>query len=65
MATRSEKAKSKKRTVGKRRSTVKRKKRRTQDASGGHDRASSRKFHRGGRVEAYTMGEAMGSRGWP
>lgn len=24
-----------------------------------------KKYHRGGRVEAYTMGEAMGSKDWP
>lgn len=41
------------------------KKHRVQDASGGHDVKSRRKFHRGGRVEAYTMGEASGSKRWP
>ena len=32
-------------------------------ASGGHDRASARKYERGGRVEAYTFGEADSD--WP
>jgi len=27
--------------------------------------AGQKKYHRGGRVEAYTMGEAMGSKDWP
>lgn len=26
---------------------------------------SHKKYERGGRVEAYTMGEAMGSKSWP
>ena len=35
------------------------------DASGGHDRASAKKFKRGGRVEAYTFGEALDNKDWP
>lgn len=35
------------------------------DAMGGKDRASARKWKKGGRVEAYTMGEALGKKGWP
>lgn len=34
-------------------------------AAGGYDVKSRRKFDRGGRVEAYTMGEAAGSKHWP
>lgn len=41
------------------------KRRQVQDASGGHDTKSRRKWRRGGRVEAYTMGEALGPKGWP
>ncbi len=55
----------KKRTAPKAFSKGKRCRTRTSDASGGNDRASSRKFRRGGRVEAYTFGEALGKRGWP
>jgi len=29
------------------------------------DTAQRKKYARGGRVEAYTMGEAMGSKDWP
>ena len=32
-------------------------------AQGGHDRASARKYERGGRVEAYTFGEVDDN--WP
>lgn len=35
-----------------------------QSAAGGHDQASRRKYDRGGRVEAYTFGEALG-KDWP
>ena len=50
----------------KRKITKKRKKRQvSSDAAGGHDRKSKRKFDKGGRVEAYTMGEALGSKNWP
>ena len=47
--------------------TAKRTKKRTiRDASGGEDRKSSRKFNRGGRVEAYTWGEVSGKgSNWP
>lgn len=43
------------------------KKRTTRDASGGEDKKSARKFHKGGRVEAYTWGEVSGKKGsnWP
>jgi hypothetical protein len=41
------------------------KKRTIRDASGGEDRKSARKFRRGGRIEAYTMGEALSSKNWP
>ncbi len=34
-------------------------------ASGGNDVASRRKWERGGRVEAYTFGEALGKKRWP
>jgi len=44
---------------------TKRKRKGSSDASGGHDRASARKYKRGGRVEAYTFGEALGSKDWP
>jgi len=33
--------------------------------SGSETVAGQKKYHRGGRVEAYTMGEAMGSKDWP
>jgi len=29
------------------------------------DTKQSRKYKRGGRIEAYTMGEALGSKKWP
>ena len=35
----------------------------SRSAQGGHDRASARKYERGGRVEAYTFGEAGDN--WP
>jgi len=38
---------------------------RSRSAAGGHDVKSRRKFDRGGRVEAYTFGEALGKKGWP
>lgn len=47
------------------RRTIKKRKRRAIDASGGNDRASAKKFKRGGRVEAYTWGEALKSKRWP
>lgn len=57
----------KKRTTTKPTKTKPRKKtvHRTSDASGGNDRKSARKFRRGGRIEAYTFGEALSSRDWP
>lgn len=39
--------------------TKKKRKQTQQDASGGHDRKSARKWERGGRIEAYTFGEAL------
>ena len=46
---------------------AKKKRRRStaKDASGGHDRKSARKYKKGGRVEAYTFGEALGKKNWP
>ncbi len=29
------------------------------------DRSARRKYKRGGRIEAYTFGEALGSKRWP
>ena len=58
-------AKKKKTTTKKPTKKPTRKSTRVQDASGGNDRASSRKFARGGRVEAYTWGEALKSKRWP
>jgi len=54
-------------TTKKRTTTKRTRKRTTRDASGGEDRKSARKYHRGGRVEAYTWGEVSGKRGsnWP
>jgi len=54
-------------TAEKRATTKRAEKRTTRDASGGEDRKSARKFHRGGRVEAYTWGEVSGKKGsnWP
>ena len=46
-------------------SIKKRKATRVQDAAGGHDVKSRKKFDRGGRIEAYTFGEALGSKDWP
>ena len=37
----------------------------TKSAAGGHDAKSRRKYARGGRIEAYTFGEAAGSKRWP
>ena len=48
--------KKKKRTIKKRKDT-KKKRRKTTDPY--------KKYDRGGRVEAYTMGEAMGKGSWP
>lgn len=51
-----------------RKATAKKRKKRRADArgaAGGHDVKSRRKFKQGGRVEAYTMGEAAGSKSWP
>jgi hypothetical protein len=39
--------------------------RKSSDASGGYSKKSARKFRRGGRIEAYTFGEALGSKNWP
>ena len=36
-----------------------------QDAAGGYDTKSRKKYDRGGRVEAYTFGEALGGKNWP
>ena len=35
------------------------------DASGGSDRESAKKWKKGKRIEAYTMGEAPGKKRWP
>lgn len=48
----------------KRKRATKRKKQNT-SAAGGHDVKSRKKFDRGGRVEAYTFGEALGKKDWP
>ena len=37
----------------------------SKSASGGNDTASRRKWKKGGRIEAYTMGEALGGKNWP
>jgi len=37
----------------------------SRDAVGGHDVKSRRKYDRGGRIEAYTIGEALSSKNWP
>ena len=60
--------KKKKRTTKKRKDTKKklvRKKKVTRRKSKSETVAGQEKYHRGGRVEAYTMGEAMGSKKWP
>ncbi len=53
--------------ASRKKATTKRIKKRTiRDASGGEDRKSARKFHRGGRIEAYTWGEVSGKgSNWP
>jgi len=38
---------------------------RKRSAAGGHDVKSRRKYDKGGRVEAYTFGEALGKKSWP
>lgn len=43
---------------------IKKRKSRVQTAAGGHDQKSRRKYDRGGRVEAYTFGEALGKKSW-
>jgi len=55
----------KKRKYNKAKPTKRRKSTASSDAAGGHDVKSRRKYDRGGRVEAYTMGEALGSKNWP
>ena len=54
-----------KKKQNKTRSTKRRKSTTSRSASGGHDTKSRRKYNRGGRVEAYTMGETLGKGGWP
>ena len=58
--------KKKKRTI-KRKDTKKKlvRKKKVTRKSGSETVAGQRKYDRGGRVEAYTMGEAMGSKDWP
>ena len=53
--------KKKKRTIKKSKDTKKKVTRK----GGSETVAGQKKYHRGGRVEAYTMGEAMGSKDWP
>jgi len=59
--------KKKKRTIKKRKDTKKKlvRKKKVTRKSGSETVAGQRKYDRGGRVEAYTMGEAMGSKDWP
>lgn len=59
--------KKKKRTTKKRKDTKKKltRKKRIARKSKSETVAGQEKYHRGGRVEAYTMGEAMGSKKWP
>ena len=59
--------KKKKRTTKKRKDTKKKliHKKKVTRKSQSETVAGQNKYHRGGRVEAYTMGEAMGSKSWP
>jgi len=53
------------RTKSKRKTDKRRKSTTAQSAAGGHDTKSRKKYDRGGRVEAYTFGEALGGKSWP
>lgn len=46
-------------------SSEKDKKKRKRRGGGDEDTRQRRKFARGGRIEAYTMGEALGKKRWP
>ena len=59
--------KKKKRTTKKRKDTKKKlvRKKKVTRKSKSETVAGQEKYHRGGRIEAYTMGEAMGKEKWP
>jgi len=52
-------------TKSKSRSKSHKGRKRNRSAAGGHDVKSRRKYDKGGRIEAYTFGEALGKKSWP